>query len=95
MLSSGTKARNLWLDVIEGRRSPLLHGYYCTRQPDDAERAKDVTSAHARQTEATFFETNAPWSTSAHKHRFGIPNLVATLSALLEKIIKDTYGGSH
>lgn len=40
MLNTGsTKALSQWLDVIEGRRHPLVHGYYCTRQMNDAERS--------------------------------------------------------
>ena len=91
MLSAGTKARNLWLDVIEGRRSPLLHGYYCTRQPDDVERANHISSVEARQAESMFFEKTAPWATSLRKDRFGTNNLVASLSTLLEQVIKTTY----
>lgn len=92
MLTVGsTKARDLWLDVIEGRRHSLTHGYYCTRQPDDAERSSGITSANARVAESTYFKETSPWSTSAHKHRFGTNNLISTLSTLLVQIIKDTY----
>ncbi|KAJ6614595.1 P-loop containing nucleoside triphosphate hydrolase protein [Mycena sp. CBHHK59/15] len=90
MLSAGsTKARDLWLDVIEGRRHTLHHGYYCTRQPDDAERSNAVTPTQARRAEAVFFAETAPWSTSSHKGRFGTDNLVSTLSTLLVQIIND------
>lgn len=85
-----TKSRDLWLDVIEGRRFPLKHGYYCTRQPDDDERTKGITTAQAREAEMAFFRNNAPWSTSAQKHRFGTTQLVANLSKLLTQIIYDT-----
>jgi hypothetical protein len=92
MLTAGsTKSRDLWLDVIEGRRHSLTHGYYCTRQPDDAERSAGITSANARIAESKYFQGTSPWSTSAHKHRFGMNNLISTLSALLVQIIKDTY----
>lgn len=92
MLTLGsTKARDLWLDVIEGRRHPLAHGYYCTRQPDDAERSSGITSTNARVTESNFFKETSPWSTSVHKHRFRTNNLISTLSALLIQVIKDTY----
>ena len=91
MLGSGsTKARDLWLDVIEGRRHPLLHGYYCTRQPDDDERASNITPTQARAAEAAFFSKTSPWSNSTHKDKFGIPRLVSTLSSLLVGIINDT-----
>ncbi|KAI0066060.1 P-loop containing nucleoside triphosphate hydrolase protein [Artomyces pyxidatus] len=90
VVAKGSKSRNLWLEVIEGRRRPLLHGYYCTRQPDDDERERGISPTEARQAEAAYFDQNAPWSTSTHKHRFGIKNLAATLSPLLEKVIKDS-----
>lgn len=91
MLTAGsTKARDLWLDVIEGRRHSLTHGYYCTRQPDDAERTDGINSIDARGMEADFFKKTLPWSNSVHKHRFGMNNLVMTLSTLLVQIIKDT-----
>ncbi|PSR74398.1 hypothetical protein PHLCEN_2v9906 [Hermanssonia centrifuga] len=86
-----TKSRDLWLDVVEGRRFPLHHGYYCTRQPDDHERAKGITGAQARAAEQEFFAKTAPWFDSSHLHRFGIGNLVANLSRLLTQIIDDTY----
>ncbi|THH00719.1 hypothetical protein EW026_g1860 [Hermanssonia centrifuga] len=75
-----TKSRDLWLDVVEGRRFPLHHGYYCTRQPDDDERARGITAMQSRAAEKEFFAKTAPWSNSSHRHRFGIGNLVANLS---------------
>ncbi|RDB17526.1 Interferon-induced GTP-binding protein Mx2 [Hypsizygus marmoreus] len=91
MLTTGsTKALNLWLDVIEGRRHALSHGYYCTRQPDDAQRAADITPAQARASEAEFFSRTSPWSTSVYKERFGTNQLISTLSRLLVGIINDT-----
>ena len=71
-----TKSREMWLDVLEGRRHPLKHGYYCVRQPDDDTRLKGITDADARQREAEFFKTVAPWATCAHRGRFGTPALV-------------------
>ncbi|KAF8064448.1 P-loop containing nucleoside triphosphate hydrolase protein, partial [Lyophyllum atratum] len=91
MLTSGsTKARDIWLDIIEGRRHPLVHGYYCTRQPDDEQRKADITPAEARVAEAAFFLSTHPWSTSPRKDRFGTTHLIATLSKLLVGIINDT-----
>ncbi|EPQ51165.1 hypothetical protein GLOTRDRAFT_141261 [Gloeophyllum trabeum ATCC 11539] len=96
MLTSGaTKARDLWMDVIEGRRHPLLNGYYCTRQPDDAERAKDISAAEARKVEADFFGNTIPWSRATNKNRFGTGNLVATLSKLLTKLIDERLPHLH
>ncbi|KAJ7223681.1 P-loop containing nucleoside triphosphate hydrolase protein [Mycena haematopus] len=89
ILSTGSNMRNQWLDVIEGRKHPLNHGYFCTRQPDDDERSKKITVAQARRAETDFFASTAPWSTTTHKERFGTENLVATLSTLLIQIIND------
>lgn len=91
MLGVGaTKARDLWLEVIEGRRHPLTHGYFCTRQPDDEERSSGISSADARARELEYFRDNTPWSSSTHRDRFGVNNLVASLSNLLVRVIKDT-----
>ena len=59
-----TKSREMWLDIIEGRRHQLKHGYFCTRQPDDDKRLSGVSPSEARAAEAEFFKTNSPWSTS-------------------------------
>ncbi|KAJ7934585.1 P-loop containing nucleoside triphosphate hydrolase protein [Mycena leptocephala] len=89
LLSVGSKKRDLWLDVIEGRNHILMHGYFCTRQPDDGERAKNITPEQARRAETTFFAETAPWSTTDHKERFGTENLVSSLSTILVQIIND------
>ncbi|KAJ7099999.1 P-loop containing nucleoside triphosphate hydrolase protein [Mycena belliarum] len=89
MLSTGSKVRDLWLDVLEGRKHQLHHGYYCTRQPDDDERSNNIAPSAARRTEAAFFAKTAPWSTSTHQDHFGTDNLVSTLSTLLVQIIHD------
>ena len=95
MLGVGaTKARELWLDVIEGRRHPLTHGYFCTRQPDDDERSSGISSTDARTRELEYFRDNAPWSSSTHRDRFGMNNLVVSLSNLLVQVIRNTYGHS-
>lgn len=90
MLGAGSiKARHMWLDVIEGRRHPLTHGYYCTRQPDDSERADGMSSIDARAAELKHFSTTPPWSSSRERKRFGTNNLISTLSDLLVQVIKD------
>lgn len=89
--SGATKSRELWLDVIEGRRFHLKHGYYCTRQPDDEERSKNITADQAREAEMRFFKSTTPWSRSKEPHRFGTNQLVLNLSKLLTQIIYDTY----
>ncbi|KAI0079853.1 hypothetical protein K474DRAFT_477367 [Panus rudis PR-1116 ss-1] len=82
-----TKSRDLWLQVIEGNRSPLQHGYYCTRQPDDDERMAGITNLQAREKEREFFANTAPWCNSTHKTRFGTHYLIETLSKLFVSII--------
>ena len=78
-----------WLDVIEGRAHQLKHGYYCTKQPDEDQRARGITATQARAAEADFFLQTLPWVRSAHQTRFGTQNLVSNLSQLLAKIISD------
>ena len=88
-LVTTVQQRTRWLDVVEGRAYELKHGYYCTRQPDEDDRAKGVTSAQARSAEADFFLQTLPWAHSAHHSRFGTQNLVLNLSRLLSKVIND------
>ncbi|KAI0791138.1 P-loop containing nucleoside triphosphate hydrolase protein [Abortiporus biennis] len=90
LTSGATKARDLWLDVLEGRRFSLRHGYYCTRQPDDDERSQGITTQQARVAEQVFFAKTSPWSKSTQQNRFGTNNLVASLSKLLTQVIDDT-----
>jgi len=88
LLSSGsTKSRELWLDILSGRRYSLTHGYYCTRQPDDADRMRGISSVKACIAEIDYFAVTSPWSTAVDKNRLGIRNLVSTLSRLLVGII--------
>lgn len=90
LLPGSTKSLSLWLDVIEGRRHPLAHGYYCTRQPDDEQRSQSMTAADARVVEKEFFNTTMPWAKSSHPHRFGTEHLISTLSRLLVRVIDTT-----
>ncbi|KAJ7852493.1 P-loop containing nucleoside triphosphate hydrolase protein [Mycena olivaceomarginata] len=87
LLSRGSASRQLWLDVVEGRRHQLHRGYFCTRQPDDEERVQDIPLFDARQKEASFFSQTTPWSTSTRKQQFGVENLLATLSSCLVEMI--------
>lgn len=91
LTAGATKSRDLWLDVIEGRRFPLRHGYYCTRQPDDEERANGITPSQARSAEQDFFSKTSPWSRSTRPQQFGTNNLIANLSKLLSQVIDDAY----
>ncbi|KAI0673303.1 P-loop containing nucleoside triphosphate hydrolase protein [Trametes maxima] len=90
LTAGATKARDMWLDVLQGRRYPLLHGYYCTRQPDDDERLRGIAGATAREAEAAFFSSTAPWATVKRRERFGTTNLVQSISKLLTQIIRES-----
>ncbi len=81
--------KNLWLDVLEGRRHTLKHGYYCTRQPDEDDRAQGMNPAQARLAEEDYFQKTHPWAESAQQTRFGTPNLVSDLSRQLSKLIDE------
>lgn len=85
------KSKENWLAVLEGHRFKTTHGYFCTRQPDDGERARGITAAQARAAEHTFFNSTAPWSTSQQRHRFGTEVLVDNLSRLLSKVIDERW----
>ena len=85
------KEKDQWLEVIEGRRFPLRHGYFCTRQPDDAERSNGITSEEARTAEKNFFSGTSPWSQSPYGSRFGTPSLVNNISSHLIQLIEKTW----
>ena len=89
------KAR--WMDVISGNDHPLKHGYYCTKQPDDDERANGITAEAARAAEADFFTKAASQWMARHvdTRRFGTPHLVTSLSNLLANMISEKYVGSR
>ncbi|KAK7676574.1 hypothetical protein QCA50_020450 [Cerrena zonata] len=89
LTTGAIKARNLWLDVIEGRRFSLRHGYYCTRQPDDEERSKGISAEEARRVEKDFFLRISPWSKSSQQYRFGTHNLINNISTLLSQLIDE------
>ncbi|KAI0677375.1 P-loop containing nucleoside triphosphate hydrolase protein [Trametes maxima] len=86
--ASSTGARTLWLSVIEGRAHQTKHGYYCTRQADDAEREQNISFAEARLLEEKFFAESAPWASSAHRHRYGVVNLTRSVGERLTELIR-------
>ncbi|KAF8510294.1 P-loop containing nucleoside triphosphate hydrolase protein [Hysterangium stoloniferum] len=91
MLTAGaSRSKQAWLDIIEGRKQVLKHGYYCTRQPEDSDRINNITFDQARQNEANFFQNTSPWSTSLHTDRFGTLKLTEKLSNLLSEKINES-----
>ena len=84
MLGDGAvNARQLWLDVIEGREHELKHGYYCVRLPDDAQRAQRLSRSALQRIAADYFDTTSPWSEVTDRGRFGILAFVTDISVLL------------
>ncbi|KAF7305465.1 hypothetical protein HMN09_00799200 [Mycena chlorophos] len=75
--------RKHWEDVLEGRKRPLKHGYYCVRLSDDAERRSGISRDEAERRATEFFDANLPWSQIADRSRFGVKNLATFLSTLL------------
>ena len=80
-----------WRDVLEGKAYPLEHGYYCVRLADEAERMKRLSRAESERLADGFFRTRDPWSQMSLRSRFGIPNLVRDVSALLALRIEKKY----
>lgn len=78
-----------WLATIEGRRHALHHGYYCTRQPDELQRSKNMTHSQASDMETTFFRETSPWRNCSVTERLGIANMIPNLSRLLVHLINE------
>ncbi|TCD68939.1 hypothetical protein EIP91_009329 [Steccherinum ochraceum] len=88
--TGAVQAKRLWLDVIEGRRHPTKHGYFCTRQPDEDERVSGMSFQEAREVERNFFRSTGTWADSSQPGRFGTAKLIANLSRLLGDVIHKT-----
>ncbi|KAL3464034.1 P-loop containing nucleoside triphosphate hydrolase protein [Aspergillus heterothallicus] len=69
-----------WIEILEGNKFGLGHGYYVVRNNPDP----SVEHFVARREEDEFFRT-APWSTdlNLYQDRFGTRNLQSALSSLL------------
>ena len=92
MLGDGAvNARQLWLDVIEGRQHELKHGYYCVRLPDDAQRAQRLSGSALQRIATDYFNTTSPWSGVTDRGRFGIAAFVTDISVLLVSHINKVY----
>ncbi|KAG9045356.1 hypothetical protein FS837_006454 [Tulasnella sp. UAMH 9824] len=80
----------MWLNVLEGRRHPLFHGYYMTKQPGTKELQEKLSWEEARAREKEYFETTTIWANSSATNRLGTPNLTRNLSRLLSGLIDQT-----
>lgn len=93
MLTRGaTSARQRWKDILEGtsERHAQKHGYFCVRLADDEERKLNLSRAEADKKTFDFFSATEPWSQVISKFpkRFGIPEFVSYISALLTELIE-------
>lgn len=78
-----------WLDILEGRKHQLAHGYFITKQPSPIEVENGISHSHARLKERQFFDASPIWSTcsSTVRDRMGTKQLGARLSILLTELI--------
>lgn len=80
-----------WLELVEGRRHQLAHGFFVTKQPGTEDLAKNLTFQKARSAEAKFFDRVEPWNNLAPhvKRQLGTRHLVAFLSDRLGSYISE------
>lgn len=81
----------MWLNVLEGHRHPLHHGYYMTKQPATRELLEKLTWEQAREREKEYFDQTSIWAKSSATGRLGTPNLTKNLSRLLSGLIDQTF----
>ncbi|KAG0664588.1 hypothetical protein C6P46_001184 [Rhodotorula mucilaginosa] len=67
-----------WLELVEGRRHQLAHGFFVTKQPGTEDLAKNLTFQKARSAEAKFFDRVEPWNNLAPhvKRQLGTRHLI-------------------
>ena len=86
--------RRKWVEIIEGRSDhKLLHGFYCVRLPDDAEREQHITRSESQRRATEYFDTTSPWKDVTDRRRFGIPGFVSDVSRLLIQMIEEACVG--
>ena len=89
-----------WFEVLRNERFTLKHGYFCTKQPSQAEldfeSSQPSTHSTARENEIHFFRSTSPWSEldSDTKARLGTAALSNFLSTQLVQLIRDQYAYS-
>ncbi|EJC99591.1 uncharacterized protein FOMMEDRAFT_92854 [Fomitiporia mediterranea MF3/22] len=81
-----------WLDVLAGRKHPLTHGYYVTKQASPAELQERLAYEQGREREWSYFANQSPWREQDSRvcQRLGVPNLTTRLSTLLSQLIEKT-----
>ena len=83
VLVGATGARKKWMDIFEGRKHRLSHGYYAVRLPLDEERSRGVSRKELATIADRYFTTNTPWKDLRALRRLGVDALVRDISRLL------------
>lgn len=80
---------DIWRDVLSGKKFPVGHGWYVTKQPSQVERGQFPDHAGARALENSFFKSQEPWASrfASFNDRFGTFNLQKALSQKLASLI--------
>ncbi|KAI4117298.1 MAG: hypothetical protein LQ338_007577 [Usnochroma carphineum] len=85
-LLQGEESLSQWIDILEGRKFKLGHGYFVVRNNKDPR----VSNSIAREEEEQFFRSQEPWAQAlfAHQGRFGTLKLQGVLSKRLTAQIR-------
>jgi Dynamin central region len=77
--------------MIQGDRNRTSGAieFFAVRNPDSQDIKKGITYERAREKEAQFFSTSAPWSDMewSYKRRLGTDNLTRRLGRVLSDLI--------
>jgi hypothetical protein len=80
-----------WIQMIEGHSDDEEGGieYYSVKNPDSQDIKNGITYEQARQKEAEFFSTKAPWSNLdwLYQQRLGTEKITRRLGELLSNLI--------
>ena len=85
-----------WIKMIEGDSDDDEEGgieYFSVKNPDSQDLKNGITYEQARQKEAEFFSTKAPWSNLdwLYQQRLGTEKLTRRLGELLSNLIAKRY----
>ena len=83
VLVGATGARKKWMDIFEGRKHRLSHGYYAVRLPLDEERSRGISRQELARIADQYFTANTPWKDLRASGHLGVDALVKDISRLL------------
>ncbi|KIO31593.1 hypothetical protein M407DRAFT_67741 [Tulasnella calospora MUT 4182] len=88
-------ASSKWVRILRGEENPLLHGWYCVKQPDLVQMQEGVSWEEARAAEAEFFTTVSPWADleRSHRARIGSGKLANRLGVILSDLVSEELPG--